>query len=216
MMRFVFDGVEMIPDLVALDSGTRSPGLALFAGQTLLSATNIDVTEYEKLPTAQRWLNIGRELTLWVKGRVPPNAQLLTVVFERPQWYQRHKSKGDPNQLAGLTGVAGVFIGQLSMLYPVFVGSYTPAEWIGQLSKVCPACDGRKGKGRGKNRVVCHECHGSDWETPRGRYIRRHATHDELRRCPDQNDAIDAFGIGLYESQRLAPRHVMSNGHDGR
>lgn len=216
MMRFVFDGKEMIPDLVALDSGTRSPGIALFSGTTLLTATNIDVTEYAGQPEAMRWLNIGRVLTGFVRSRVPANVEFLNVVFERPQWYARHKSKGDPNQLAGLTAVAGVFIGQLAMAFPVFVGSYTPAEWIGQLPKVCPACDGKKGKGRGKKRIVCPECRGSDWETPRGRYIRRHARPDELRRCPDQNDAIDAFGIGLYESKRLEPRHVMSNGHDGR
>lgn len=216
MLKYVFHGRERVPDLITLDSGTRSPGIAAFSENELLAAQNIDVTEFEHLPHAQRWLNIGRVLTGWVRVRVPANVSLLTVVFERPQWYSRAKSKGDPNQLAGLTGVAGVFTGMLAMLYPVFVGSYVPAEWIGQISKVCPVCDGKKGKGRGKKRILCPACNGSDWETPRGRYIRKRLSADELRRCPDQNDAIDATGIGLYESKRLEPISVFSNGHDGR
>lgn len=216
MHKYVIDGHEVVPDLVSLDPGTRSPGIAAFSGQTLLEATHADVTEWAGLPEAQRWLNIGRSLAGFVRSRVPESTALLTVVFERPQWYQRGKSKGDPNELAGLTGVAGVFIGQLSMLYPVFVSSYTPAEWIGQLPKVCQVCGGKKGRGRGKARVLCGACHGSDWNTPRGQRIRAHLTEAELRRVPDQNDAIDAAGIGLKELRRLEPRRVYSNGHDGR
>ncbi len=217
MMRYVdTDGMVQPVELITLDSGTRSPGIAAFSGTKLLEATNIDVAEFEGLPAAQRWLNIGRSLTGWVRARMEPRCELLTVVFERPQWYQRHKSKGDPNQLAGLTGVAGVFIGMLAMLYPVFVGSYTPAEWTGQIPKVCPACDGTKGKGRGKKRVVCPVCLGSDWNTPRGKRIRSRLSPVELRRVPDQNDAIDAVGLGLYECKRLEPISVFSNGRDGR
>lgn len=216
MHTYVVDGVTRVPDLISLDSGTRSPGIAAFAGNELLEATNVDVTEYEHEPAAQRWLTIGRILAGWVRERVPARVALLSLVFERPQWYARSKSKGDPNQLAGLTAVAGVFVGQLSMLYPVTVASYVPAEWIGQLSKVCPVCDGKKGRGRGKKRVLCPACHGSDWETPRGKRIRSRLSPAELLRCPDQNDAIDAAGVGLKQLGRLEPIRVYSNGRDGR
>ena len=83
----------------------------------------------------------------------------------------------------------------------------TPAEWIGQLSKVCPAC-------RGKAKKKCSECRGSAWETPRGRRIRSRLTPAELALVPDQNDAIDAVGLGLYALGRLTPQRSLSNGRD--
>jgi len=96
------------------------------------------------------------------------------------------------------------------------VFSPMPAEWVGQLSKVCAYCDGKKGRGRGKKRVLCPECKGSDWETPRGRRIRSRLSPAELALVPDQNDAIDAVGLGLWKLGRFTPRSVLSNGRDGR
>lgn len=215
MHFYALNGNRVIPDLFTLDSGTRSPGIAAFAGKELLEADRLDVTEYANLPEAARWLKIGRLLAGFVTNRAPRD-YVIHVVFERPQWYARSKSKGDPNKLAGLTGVAGVFIGVLSSFYELSVASYTPAEWIGQLSKECPACEGAKGRGRGKARIRCTTCNGSDWNTPRGRYIAKRLTGNELARVPDQNDAIDAAGIGLKAVGRLEPHIVLSNGRDGR
>lgn len=195
--------------LLALDPGTNSPGLALFndAG-VLVAADRANVSEYAGMPDGLRWMHIGHCLAAWCLPRVPHDDELLTVVFERPQWYARGKSKGDPNQLAGLTGVAGVMIGVLMCRWKLFVGSPKPAEWIGQVPKTCATCRANKKK--------CPDCKGSAWNTPRGRRIRSRLSPAELALVPDQNDAIDAVGLGLFDLGRLTPRSVLSNGRDGR
>lgn len=195
--------------LLALDPGTLSPGLALFSDTgALVAADRVRVDGHADEPDGRRWMHIGHCLAQWCLRRVPQNDQLLSVIFERPQWYSKAKSKGDPNQLAGLTGVAGVMIGVMMTRWQLSVSSPKPAEWIGQLPKTCPACRANKKK--------CTECKGSAWNTPRGRRIRSRLTPDELALVPDQNDAIDACGLGLFELKRLTPRSVLSNGRDGR
>lgn len=194
--------------LLSVDPGMNSPGLAFFReNNTLYAAARANTSEYADLPDGERWLRVARTLAAWVLEKVPSGA--LTVAFERPQWYQRGKSKGDPNQLVGVAGVAANLTGILSCNYHVDVVSPKPAEWIGQLSKVCTVC-------KGKAKKKCVECHGSAWETPRGRRIRSRLTSAELLLVPDQNDAIDAVGIGLWVLGRLTPVSVFSNGRDGR
>lgn len=196
--------------LLAVDPGTNSPGVALFVpntpGMTLRHATRVPIPAgFAKMPEGARWMHVGREIVAWATalGRID------SVVFERPQWYQRGKSKGNPNDLVGVAGVAANLTGILSCHNALNVFSPTPAEWIGQLSKVCPVC-------KGKAKKKCRECHGSAWETPRGRYIRKRLTPAELTLVPDQNDAIDAVGLGLFQLGRLEPVRVFSNGRDGR
>src|SRR5690606_24449015 len=128
---------------------------------------------------------------------------ITTIAFECPQWYERAKSKGDPNQLAGVAGVAANVCGMLHRNNPVIL-SPKPAEWIGQISKVCPTC-------KGKAKRKCSDCHGSAWETPRGRRIRSRLSPAELALVPDQNDAIDAVGIGLWALGRLKPERAYSS-----
>lgn len=208
--------------LLALDPGTRSPGLALFRDDMqptrLIAADRCRVDDLDHLADGERWFQTARRLAAWVLPKTPSG--LLHIVFERPQWYERAKSKGDPNKLAGLTGVAGNLCGILSAHYFITVASPMPAEWIGQLSKECPVCkstrEARKGTGVKTFAKDCENCHGSAWETPRGRYIRRRLLAEELALVPDQNDAIDAVGLGLYESKRLTPHSTFSNGRDGR
>lgn len=193
--------------LLALDPGTNSPGIAFFGNDGLVAATRFNVGEYKALADGQRWLDIGRVLLAWALPLLSQHKpDLLTVVFERPQWYARGKSKGDPNQLAGLTGVSGNLTGMLSCYGKVCVSSPKPAEWIGQLAKTCHVC--------GKNLKRCPECKGSAWNTPRGRRIRSRLSPAELALVPDQNDAIDAVGLGLFELGRLTPRTFFSNGRD--
>lgn len=195
--------------LLALDPGTNSPGIAFFGDVGLVRADHLDVSEWDGLPDGERWLRVGRALLAWAMpllSQYKPDP--LTVIFERPQWYAREKSKGDPNQLAGLTGVAGNLTGLLSCYGPVIVESPKPAEWIGQLPKVCQKC-------KGKAKRKCTVCRGSAWKTPRGQLIWNSLTLSERSVCPDQNDAIDAVGIGLFALQRLRTS-VFSNGRDGR
>lgn len=202
--------------LLAIDPGTNSPGVALFNGAPdyeLRFADRVNARNYKDLADGQRWLAVAESIVGCVNTPIVEGLGTLwnirTIVFERPQWYAAAKSKGDPNQLAGIAGVAANVTGIISRhtAQPLLVESPTPAEWIGQLSKVCPAC-------KGKARKKCAACKGSDWETPRGRYIRGRLSPAELALVPDQNDAIDAVGLGLWALGRLTPRRVFSNGRD--
>ncbi len=198
--------------LLAIDPGMNSPGVALFdPGPSchLIAASRANTLEFVDLPDGERWLRVARVLFAWVNHQMRGRERDMTVVFERPQWYARGKSKGDPNQLAGIAGVAANVTGILSTYaHPLRVMSPTPAEWIGQLPKTCRTCKANKKK--------CPACKGSAWMTPRGQRIRSRLTDAELALVPDQNDAIDAVGLGLWALGRLTPRTVFSNGNDGR
>lgn len=194
--------------LLALDPGANSPGVALFDNGRLLAADRVSGSAYKDWEDGQRWLGVARSIVDFVQI-ASPQWPVTGVVFERPQWYAKAKSKGDPNQLAGIAGVAANVTGILSCYFrSLVVQSPTPAEWIGQLPKTCPACHANKKK--------CPECRGSAWNTPRGRRIRSRLTPAELALVPDQNDAIDACGLGLFKLGRLTPRSTLSNGRDGR
>lgn len=190
--------------LLALDPGTRSPGIAVFNEGVLCMAGRVKIPlSVADLSDGLRWLAVARRIVLTV------NSPISGVIFERPQWYSKAKSKGDPNQLAGVAGVAACVVGILSgSRERLEVSSPTPAEWIGQVPKTCATC--------GANKKKCPDCKGSAWETPRGRRIRSRLSETELDLVPDQNDAIDACGLGLWALGRLTPRSVLSNGRDGR
>lgn len=195
--------------LLALDPGLNSPGIAFFGNDGLVAAARFNTLEYKDLPDGQRWLAVSRTLLAWslpLLSQYKPDP--LTVIFERPQVYTRMKSKGDPNHLVSIAGVAANLTGALAVYGHILVSSPHPGEWVGQLKKTCHAC--------GENKKKCPECKGSAWNTPRGRRIRSRLSPAELVLVPDQNDAIDAVGLGLFELGRLAPRTVFSNGRDGR
>lgn len=193
--------------LLALDPGLNSPGVAIF-NPSLIAADRFNTEEYAGLPDGERWLQVARTLAGWaLKHLERAKPDLLSIIFERPQVYTRDKSVGDPNHLVAIGGVASCLVGILSVYGPVKVSSPHPGEWVGQLSKKCSICK--------KNLKKCPECKGSAWNTPRGRRIRSRLSAAELALVPDQNDAIDAVGLGLFELGRLAPRQAFSNGRDG-
>jgi hypothetical protein len=212
--------------LLSLDPGMNSPGVALFVGGQLSAAARVAVPDgFADLPDGARWMHVGHEIATWARAR----GEVRRVVFEKPQWYQRGKSKGDPNQLVGVAGVAANVTGMLVCDHPIEVLSPTPAEWIGQLPKVCQTCKGKKttgvplmpgsrdvGKPARRVKTICRACGNSAWGTPRGRRIRSRLTDAEIALVPDQNDAIDAVGIGLFALGRLERVSVFSNGNDGR
>ena len=209
--------------LAAIDPGMNSPGVAIFRGglgYELIRADRVVVPAGLAGERAgHRWLEVAKHIVAFI-AKYTGGPVALTVVFECPQWYQHGKSKGDPNQLVGIAGVAANVTGMLSCRYPLNVESPTPAEWIGQLSKECPVCKTTRASRKGTRVKTfakdCANCHGSAWETPRGRYIRKRLAPAELALVPDQNDAIDAVGLGLYALGRLSPQSVFSNGRDGR
>lgn len=222
--------------LLSIDPGMNSPGVALFLDDKLFRAGRVPIPDtFSALPDGARWLSVAHSITQWLCSESGVNnvgdRMIDIVAFEKPQWYQRGKSKGDPNQLVGVAGVAANVTGALSMMNPIRVLSPTPAEWIGQLPKVCPICKGKKTapvslmqqmmnnrKKRPPKRVrtICPACNSSAWGTPRGRRIATHLTPEEFTLVPDQNDAIDAVGIGLWALGRLERVSVFSNGADGR
>ena len=179
--------------LLAIDPSVNSPGVALFDGDVLIAADRATAPkEWSKLGDGDRWLRVARSIVLWADTACAQRIRI--VVFERPQWYQRAKSKGDPNQLAGLAGVAGAVTGILGPHFPTVL-SPTPAEWIGQLPKAT---------------------RGSAKKSPRAARILSRLGENELKLVPDQHDALDAVGLGLWALGRLTPRRVLSNGRDGR
>lgn len=179
--------------LLALDPSVRSPGAALFRGGLLIAADRVKVPKQDdqKFADGARWDLVARLVEAWA-GRA--QQQIVELVFERPQIYTWGKSKGDPNDLVGLAGVAGALVGRLSIASPsLHVSSPTPAEWIGQLPKATK---------------------GSALVSPRAQRILSRLSPDELALVPDQHDALDAVGLGLWRLGRLEPRRVFSNGRE--
>ena len=197
--------------LLSIDPSTTTVGAALFSvgdnGNVLFAAASIKLEVVPDEDPIQRWLNAARAVENWLFSIHVSPADVDEIVFERPQFYSAVKSKGDPNKLVGVLGVAAVLAGRFSLRSATRQFTYLPAEWIGQLSKVCPTC-------KGKAKRKCKDCHGSAWETPRGRRVASRLTPEERAKCPDQNDAIDAVGIGLKHIGRLEPVRVYSNGRD--
>ena len=201
--------------LLAIDPSTTTIGVALFAGtdahrqfaRVLNAAASIKLSVRADIDPLQRWLDAARGVENWLYDVLHFDAtdRITELVFERPQFYSAVKSKGDPNKLVGVLGVAAVIAGRFSLRNATQQFTYLPAEWIGQLSKVCPTC-------KGKAKKKCKDCRGSAWETPRGRRIASRLSPEEHAACPDQNDAIDAVGIGLKHVGRLEPVRVYSNG----
>lgn len=192
--------------LLAIDPGMNSPGIAVFGASGLVHAERVRIpAEWAGREDGDRWLRVANEIAARALAY-----SIDAVIFERPQWYAAAKSKGDPNQLAGVAAVASCATGiiQAVRCTGIEVFSPKPAEWVGQLSKKCTTCKA--------NKKTCPACHGSAWETPRGRRIRSRLTPAELALCPDQNDAIDAVGLGLWKIGRFTPKSVLSNGRDGR
>ncbi len=199
--------------LLALDPGMNSPGVALFAPDPaggpwpqLVAAARVSIPgRYALEDAGQRWFYVADAISTWFFQNAKDQRHTI-IAFEKPQWYQRTKSKVDPNDLVGIAGVAANVCG---MLRPAKIISPEPAVWIGQVPKVCQVC-------KGKAKKQCLACKGSAWRTPRGSFIRRRLTEAELALVPDQNDAIDAVGVGLWACGRLTPVSVLSNGRDGR
>jgi hypothetical protein len=209
--------------LLAIDPGMNSPGVALYdiVRREVRAANALEIpSDWVTIEAGQRWRAVGDEIVRWTQNAVGGFVALTDIIFEKPHWYARHKSKGDPNQLVGIAGVAANVTGAMRTV--TGIRSPEPSEWIGQLPKVCPVCEGRKtaprtdGKrGRGKPRI-CSACNNSAWGTPRGRRIWSKLTDKERAVVPDQNDAIDAVGLALYWDRRLERVSIFSNGHDGR
>lgn len=170
--------------LLAIDPSVRSPGVALFDTRTnlLVLAARVKVP---KSPFPM--MAAARAIHFWLNART-----VFQLVFEMPQIYRASKSKGDPNDLISLAGVAMAVAG-LCDLSPSEISAPTPAEWIGNIPKFTT---------------------GDVKSSPRAQRILSRLSPDELQAVPNQHDAIDAVGLGLHRLGRLEPRRAFSNGRD--
>ena len=188
--------IEPVGDLLALDPGLRHPAAALFRGGVLIAAERVKLDpSWKDLDPADRWVRIAGAIVRWGIGR---NMEPRWLVYERPQIYTAAKSKGDPNDLVGLAGVASALAGMLSYAVAsrdiaLGVASATPATWIGQVPKSET---------------------GNPWASARGVRIGSRLTEDERQAVVPSHDAVDATGIGLYFLGRLAPTVVYGGVDD--
>lgn len=191
--------MRSVLDLLALDPSLNAPGCTMFRGGRVICAERVRVPQkVSQLPPAARYATVADLVIAWARAHGDPRS----YVYEHPQWYQRGRgrcrgarTKGDPNDLAGLLGVSCEVSGRLGATVVERI-SYTPAEWTHQVPKVCPKCKGKKAK-------ACKRCGGSAWRTPRGIWIRSRLREDEIAVIEDSHDAIDSVGVGLHSLDRL-------------
>jgi hypothetical protein len=193
-------------DMLCLDPALRNPGAALFRQGILVAAGKLRVpSSFHELPRAERAHRVARlGLEWWMEQEeVCPSATgspvIRTVAFEWPQVYdprdERRKTKGDPNDLLGLVAVGQSLASQVtdynvtrSWRAPAMVAPL-PAEWTGQLPKTV------KGK-----------LPESAWQSPRGALVWSLLTPGEREVAPDQHDAVDGIGVGLWALKRYVGR----------
>lgn len=181
--------------LLALDPSVASPGAALFMGGRLLVAGRVRVTKRAYQSDGERWLGVAQDILDFAEVHGAYVIEdIETIVFERPQIYRATKSKGDPNQLIGLAGIAMALVGLCKGCSPLKILSPTPDEWTGQVEK---------------------DTKGSAKDSPRARRILSRLDDAERKLVPNQHDAIDAVGLGLHALDRYEVRRVLTNGKKG-
>lgn len=178
--------------LLALDPSVSSPGAALFMKGRLLVAGRVRITTRSFYSEADRWLQVARDICEFTHAHGAWQIETVDrLVFEMPQIYRAQKSKGDPNKLIGLAGISMALAGMLRSKAPELeVLCPTPSEWIGQ----CPKAT----KGSAKL-------------SPRAQRILSRLDENEKSIVPDQHDALDAVGIGLWCLKRLEIRRSLTN-----
>ncbi len=193
----------MDESLLAIDPGLNNPAAAMFRHGVLVAASRVKPDKkWNDLVVGERCRLVARRLSEWAYDhgldastmRAAREAELagrhaeartlrqdrgiVILAVEWPQVYTRSKSKGDPNDLLPLAGVAMCLAGHLD----VEVRSYRPAEWIGQ----CPKKET-----------------GDPLVSPRGQLVWRHLSTKERATVLVSHDSIDAIGIGLFALGRL-------------
>ena len=168
--------------LLAADPSIRYPGAALFYGGVLVAAATVKIPSaaaVAKLATSARCAIVAREVREWVRDANPTY-----VVVEWPMLYPGKRAKKGrqvrPKDIVTLAGVAGAIAAQFPRATHA---SPVPAEWIGQIPK---DTDG-----------------GPALRSPRGHLITSCLSADELALVPDEHDAVDAVGLGLWGLGRL-------------
>ncbi len=149
---------------LAIDPGLHSPGIALMTDDRIIRTVHLGPERDILDSVGARCLDIARQIADWTFRVVCDRVEL---IFEWPQHYDARagKTKGNPNNLTPLAGI-GMAVAGIMQERGILLGDPVtpmPAQWIGQLPKVCPLCDRAPGK------KTCKVCKGSAWRTPRRR-----------------------------------------------
>jgi hypothetical protein len=170
-------------DLLSLDPSIRSCGVALFRRGILVAAKRL-TRATSAACTGERAAAMALDVLAWlVDVRADPSC----IAHEWPQIYRATKSKGDPNDLIAMAGVAtgvatGLRVAAAARNRCVEIVSYEPDEWCGQLPKVTK---------------------GDPWASPRGQRIASRLQPEERLHVPAQHDVLDGVGIGLKALERF-------------
>lgn len=189
-------------EMLSLDPSIRSSGVAWWQDDRLIAAARV-LSPYTGDEHGMACLAMAATIAEWCVAR---GARPQVLVFEWPKVYTAAKSKGDPNDLIALAGVGmAVATTLLSLKNLAELATPLPSEWVGQISKGCAYCKRQAGNLSKK----CRVCKGSAKLTPRGLLICDRLTPAELKLVPDQHDALDGVGIGLWKRGRLVPNRVF-------
>lgn len=170
--------------ILAVDPGLVHPGAAFYRDGALVSAQRVKVPAvWSKLGVLERCFLIGGAVARWALVIGPPDH----LIVEWPRWYSATKSGGvDPNDLAGLCGIAGAVAGCLRIELRSISSPEPRAVW-GNVPK---------------------STKGDPWDSPRGRRLHGRLSPAERLVVAPYHDALDAAGLALHAAGRWKPRRV--------
>lgn len=119
---------------VGVDPGTRLCGVAWECDDSRFARRVAYVVRSKEPSLELRALDMATQITnrlpVWCDER-----PLAIACVEFPRFYGTAKSKGDPNELIDLAGVAGVVLGALSLSLRVLPNLPHPRTWKGSTPK---------------------------------------------------------------------------------
>lgn len=185
--------------IVSIDPGIRGCGVAAFSEAELLHADYV-LNPQTRGNGILQVLSMARAIRnhLDREGVYTPH----TVVAERPQVYDRTKSRGDPNDLVPLEGIGACLAG---LFDPQHVAGYLPREWKGTIDpeEISRRVRSRLSTIEFSRRIVpgntCSAC-------------TFHRTEQDCLK-PDSclaHNVHDAIGIGLKYLGRFEPLKVIA------
>lgn len=174
--------------ILALDPGLDHPAIAVIEDGALIYARRVRLDKQLKtLDIADRCASVAG----WVFGNYYRMSPPSTIIVEWPQIYTRDKSKGDPNNLVPLAGIACSLVSMFRCQHPdtIEVLSPKPAEVWGRLPKATK---------------------GDPWKSPRARRLLTRLNQGERQVIEDTHDALDAAGLALFAAGRWKARKTYS------
>ena len=156
--------------VISLDPGVKAAGVAVLIDGELDVAWLAQGKSWQDT-AGQAFQGLFRS-----KCQQDPHQYTTKVVIERPQVYQQHKLKGNPNDLISVALMAGAFCGYAgSSAFSPKIVSVLPRDWKGQVDPDVMI------------------------ERVKGKLSKEETGRVELPRKKDmQHNVWDAVGIGLW------------------